>query len=122
MTSLAGVISTSPLIEQATPAPKLLRWAGGIASIFAPNMSVPAPVNPAVRIAYRDRFGNQKLKLYNSKCSQDLSHDSKLNDAYVKDPLIKPTGTLRGLHDMLSQVSLQYVIDCLSLDLKSVVI
>jgi len=79
-TSLAGVISTSPLIEQAVPASKLLRWAGGIASIFVPNMSVPAPVNPA-----------------------DLSHDSGSNDAYAKDPLIKPTGTLRGLHDMLSQ-------------------
>ncbi|KAF8220578.1 alpha/beta-hydrolase [Tricholoma matsutake] len=79
ITSLAGVITTSPLIEQATPASRLLRWAGGKASTFAPHMLIPAPVNSA-----------------------DLSHDPKFNDAYAKDPLIKAVGTLRGLHDMLS--------------------
>lgn len=50
ITSLAGVITTSPLIEQATPASRLLRWAGGKASTFAPHMLIPAPVNSAVRI------------------------------------------------------------------------
>jgi hypothetical protein len=50
ITSLAGVISTSPFIEQATPAPKLLRWLGGKLSSVIPFVTVPVPINPAVRI------------------------------------------------------------------------
>jgi len=108
ITSLAGVISTSPLIEQATPAPRLLRWAGGKASILAPHMSFPAGVNPAVR--YHSCCVQRRL--CNPRRSQDLSHDSAFNDAYAKDPLIKPIGTLRGLHDMLSHVSSHRLSTC----------
>jgi len=34
---------------------------------------------------------------------QDLSHDPVANKAYLDDPLIKASGTLRGLGDMLNQ-------------------
>ncbi|KAG6920036.1 hypothetical protein DXG01_010104 [Tephrocybe rancida] len=77
--SLAGIISTSPLILQAKPAPKLVRLLGGVASNLLPNQLVPANVVPG-----------------------DLSHDPVVNDAYLKDPLVKQFGSLRGLKDMLS--------------------
>jgi len=77
--SLAGVIASSPLILQTKPASKLLRWVGGKASTLLPYKLVPADVIPA-----------------------DISHDATVNDAYMKDPLVKPFGSLRGLHDMLS--------------------
>ncbi|KAF8070391.1 Alpha/Beta hydrolase protein [Lyophyllum atratum] len=77
--SLAGVIATSPLILQTKPAPKLLRWVGGKASAVLPHQLVPADVIPG-----------------------DLSHDAAVNEAYMKDPLVKHFGSLRGLHDMLS--------------------
>ncbi|KAG6864787.1 hypothetical protein C0991_007161 [Blastosporella zonata] len=77
--SLAGIVSTSPLILQTKPAPKLLRSLGGMASVLFPNQLVPADVVPG-----------------------DLSHDPTVNDAYLKDPLVKQSGSLRGLKDMLS--------------------
>ncbi|KAF5386210.1 hypothetical protein D9615_002319 [Tricholomella constricta] len=77
--SLAGVIATSPLILQTKPAPKLLRWVGGKASTLLPHKLVSADVIP-----------------------DDLSHDVAVNNAYMKDPLVKHFGSLRGLHDMLS--------------------
>lgn len=46
--SLAGVIATSPLILQTKPAPKLLRWVGGKASILVPHKLIPADVIPGV--------------------------------------------------------------------------
>jgi hypothetical protein len=49
---LAGLISTSPLIEQATPASKFLRWAGGIISNLAPHLHIPARTPPEVRVIY----------------------------------------------------------------------
>jgi len=80
ISSLSGVIVTSPLITQTKPASNLLRWAGGKASLVAPHNLVPVPVTAA-----------------------DLSHDKASNDAYLKDPLVKLAGSLRGVHDMLSQ-------------------
>ncbi|KNZ73952.1 putative serine hydrolase C5E4.05c [Termitomyces sp. J132] len=77
--SLAGIISTSPLILQTKPAPKLMRMVGGVASNLFPNQLIPANVN-----------------------AEDLSHDPVVNDAYLKDPLVKSYGSLRGLKDMLS--------------------
>ncbi|KAF8886024.1 Alpha/Beta hydrolase protein [Infundibulicybe gibba] len=78
--ALSGVIATSPLIHQTKPASKLLRWIGGIVSLLAPYALIPAGVVPA-----------------------DLSHDAKVGDAYMKDPLVKQSGSLRGIHDMLTQ-------------------
>lgn len=49
VSSLAGVIVTSPLITQTKPAPKLLRWVGGKASSFAPHKLIPATVVAGVR-------------------------------------------------------------------------
>ncbi|KAF6763006.1 Alpha/Beta hydrolase protein [Ephemerocybe angulata] len=77
--SLSGVIATSPLITQTTPAPKLMKWIGGKASLLAPYTLIPAAVK-----------------------AEELSHDKEFNDAYLKDPLIKQSGTLKGLSDMLS--------------------
>ncbi|GLB37350.1 putative serine aminopeptidase, S33 [Lyophyllum shimeji] len=79
LSSLAGIIATSPLILQTNPAPKMLRWVGGKASNVLPHKLIPAEVIPS-----------------------DLSHDRVVNEAYTKDPLVKNVGSLRGLHDMLS--------------------
>jgi acylglycerol lipase len=35
---------------------------------------------------------------------QDLSHDATVNSAYLKDPLVKQSGSLRGINDMLTNV------------------
>jgi len=79
LSSLSGVIATSPLIEQATPASKIAKWIGGKFSNVLPYILIPAPVNV-----------------------EDLSHDVECNKAYLADPLIKPLGSLKGLSDMLS--------------------
>ncbi|TFK44955.1 Alpha/Beta hydrolase protein [Crucibulum laeve] len=78
--SLAGVIATSPLIRQSKPAPKVLRWVGSKASALSPNTLVPADVNP-----------------------DDLSRDPAVGQAYLKDKLVKQSGSLKGISDMLSQ-------------------
>ncbi|KAG6837818.1 hypothetical protein H0H93_016186 [Arthromyces matolae] len=78
--SLAGVISTSPLILQTTPAPKVMRIVGGMASHLLPNQLIPAKVD-----------------------AEHISHDAVVNQAYLDDPLVKPMGSLRGLSNMLSK-------------------
>ncbi|KAK7036472.1 hypothetical protein VNI00_011669 [Paramarasmius palmivorus] len=78
--ALAGIIATSPLIQQTKPASKLLRWIGGKASTLSPYTVIPVELNV-----------------------DDLSHDPKFNEAYAKDPLIKASGSLRGVSDMLSK-------------------
>jgi acylglycerol lipase len=45
---LAGVIATSPLILQAKPAAKAVRWIGGKASLLAPSLTIPAEVKSQV--------------------------------------------------------------------------
>jgi acylglycerol lipase len=80
LSSLVGVISSSPLIEQATPASKIAKWFGSKASNVLPYTLIPAPVK-----------------------AEDLSHDAESNSAYLADPLIKQSGSLKGLSDMLSQ-------------------
>ena len=35
---------------------------------------------------------------------QHLSHDEAVNNAYMKDPLVKQMGTLKGVGDMLDRV------------------
>jgi acylglycerol lipase len=49
LSSLAGVISTSPLIEQATPASKIAKWFGSKISNVLPYTLIPAPINAEVR-------------------------------------------------------------------------
>jgi len=46
---VGGVIATSPLIEQATPASKIAKWVGGKISNVLPYTLIPAPVNAEVR-------------------------------------------------------------------------
>ncbi|KAI9568851.1 alpha beta-hydrolase [Boletus coccyginus] len=78
VSSIAGVISTSPLILQTKPASKASRWIGSKASRIAPSLLIPAPLNV-----------------------NDICHDDAVKEAYLKDPLIKLYGSLRGLSDML---------------------
>ncbi|KAJ3849041.1 Alpha/Beta hydrolase protein, partial [Lentinula lateritia] len=78
--SLTGVIVTSPLIKQTIPASKTLRWLGGKVATISPYTLIPAAVSP-----------------------DDLSHSPEFNDAYSKDPLIKSTGSLRGIGDMSTE-------------------
>lgn len=46
--SLTGVIATSPLIQQTTPASKLVRWLGGKAAAVAPYTLIAASVDSKV--------------------------------------------------------------------------
>ncbi|KAG7091183.1 hypothetical protein E1B28_010234 [Marasmius oreades] len=78
--SLAGVIASSPLIQQTKPASKFLRWLGGKVSTLSPYTLIPAGLNP-----------------------DDLSQNKAANEAYIKDPLIKQCGSLRGIGDMLNK-------------------
>jgi len=77
--ALCGVIATSPLIILSKPASKFARWIGGLAGLVLPNVAIPADTK-----------------------SEYLTHDSAVNEAYAKDPLIKQIGSLRGVSDMLS--------------------
>jgi acylglycerol lipase len=77
--ALAGVIATSPLLEQTTPASKFVKWMGGKLAAIMPYMLIPA----AVKAEY-------------------ISHDAEVNAAYLNDPLVKQAGSLKGLHDMLT--------------------
>jgi len=76
---LSGVISSSPLLLQAVPAPKIQRLAGGLMSKILPWSSISTEVK-----------------------AQDLSHDPAVAKAYVEDPLVIERGTLRGVSDMLN--------------------
>lgn len=75
---LAGVIATSPLVLQAKPASKLTRWVGGKVSHLTPYILVPTDVKP-----------------------ETLSHDPAVGEAYIHDPLVKSSGSLRNVSDML---------------------
>jgi acylglycerol lipase len=46
---VSGVIATSPLIQQTTPASKLLRWAGGKLAVLFPTKLMDAEVKSEVR-------------------------------------------------------------------------
>ena len=107
LSSLAGIISTSPLIEQATPASKIAKWAGGKISNLMPYTLIPAPVNAEVRSLLAllpPLYFNVGIEF------KYLSHDAEFNSAYLADPLIKPSGSLKGLSDMLSHVHIHFVI------------
>jgi len=78
--SLNAIIATSPLIQQATPAPKIAKIVGGKLSILLPSMLIPATVK-----------------------AEQLSHDPEVGAQYLKDPLVKQSGSLKGINDMLSQ-------------------
>ncbi|KIM40362.1 hypothetical protein M413DRAFT_73462 [Hebeloma cylindrosporum] len=79
VSSIAGVIATSPLLEQTTPAPRLAKWIGGKLSAVMPYTLIPAAVK-----------------------AEQLSRDPEVNTAYLKDPLVKQSGSLKGIHDMLT--------------------
>ena len=100
-----GVIASSPLIRQAFPAPKIMRWAGGKMSNLLPWKAFPAdvPAEVCLRFLLHPRFIS--LTLWYLK---HLSRNPAANEANLKDPFIKRHGTLRGLDDMLSGVSLAY--------------
>ncbi|KAJ6593365.1 lysophospholipase [Mycena capillaripes] len=76
---LSGIIACSPLVHQTKPSSKIARAAGGLASVFLPYLTIPAPLD------------------YN-----DLSHDEAYNNMCKADPLSKLQGTLRGISDMLN--------------------
>lgn len=40
---------------------------------------------------------------------QHLSKDGESNQSYLKDPLIKQKGSLKGISDMLNRVSITYI-------------
>jgi len=76
---LRGVIATSPLLLQTSPAPKWKTFLGGMASNVLPDVQVPTEVK-----------------------AEDLSHDEAINRAYIQDPLVIMKGTLKGVSDMLT--------------------
>ncbi|KAH8103271.1 lysophospholipase [Cristinia sonorae] len=76
---LSGVIACSPCIQLTNPKPKIVVFAGSQLGRILPNLAIPAGVNP-----------------------DDLSRNPPRNQAYMNDPLIKPTGTLKGVDDMLN--------------------
>jgi acylglycerol lipase len=78
VSGISGVISTSPLILQTKPANKASRWIGGKVSRVAPSLLIPAPLDV-----------------------KGLCHDVAVQEAYLKDPLTRFFGSLRGLSDML---------------------
>ncbi|KAJ7655732.1 Alpha/Beta hydrolase protein [Mycena polygramma] len=75
---LAGVIVSSPIIEQTKPTSKMTLAVARIIGVFLPYMTVPAPAD-----------------------FNELSHDSKYNQVCSTDPLAKLQGTLRCTLDML---------------------
>ncbi|PAV15486.1 lysophospholipase [Pyrrhoderma noxium] len=77
---IAGIIASSPLILQTTAAPKIARWVGGKVSLLTPYSTVPAQVK-----------------------AEHLSKDEESNQSYLKDPLIKQKGSLKGISDMLNR-------------------
>ncbi|KAH9485599.1 Putative monoglyceride lipase [Psilocybe cubensis] len=79
LSSLSGVISTSPLILTTTPAPKFQLWIGSKLSAILPSTLIPVGVK-----------------------AEQLSHDPEVNGAYLKDPLVKQSGSLKGVSDMLA--------------------
>ncbi|EGO26422.1 hypothetical protein SERLADRAFT_447627 [Serpula lacrymans var. lacrymans S7.9] len=78
LSSISGIIATSPLLTATKPASKAVRWIGGKASVLAPSLTIPAEVAAEV-----------------------LSHDPEVIKNNIDDPLIKRVGSLRGLSDML---------------------
>ncbi|KAH7904662.1 alpha beta-hydrolase [Hygrophoropsis aurantiaca] len=78
ISSLAGIISSSPLIVQAEPFPVLMRWIVRKLATLAPDFTIPLKVE-----------------------SQNLSHNPAANKEFMMDPPIKKIGSLRGLSTML---------------------
>ncbi|KAF9000355.1 alpha/beta-hydrolase [Hymenopellis radicata] len=77
--SLAGVIATSPMVQQAIPVSGLLRKALGALRRLVPYMLFPANLNPS-----------------------ELSRDASVGEKYFDDPLVKNSGSLQGLYDMFN--------------------
>ena len=72
---------------------------GGKASTIAPDVLIPADVDPTVGVVLSSRTA-----FFLSNLFQALSHDPAVGAAYLKDPFVRLRGSLRGVNDMLSNV------------------
>ncbi|GJE91344.1 alpha/beta hydrolase [Phanerochaete sordida] len=74
-----AVIASSPCITLTHPKPRIVRWAGSKLALLRPWQLIPADVG-----------------------IENITRNQASRDAYAKDPLIKKTGSLRALDDMLT--------------------
>ena len=68
-----------------------------------PYTLIPAAVKAEVSRLSCLFFNYGALNTYGLD-SQQLSHDAEVNAAYLKDPLVKQSGSLKSIHDMLTWV------------------
>ncbi|KAF8918167.1 Alpha/Beta hydrolase protein [Mucidula mucida] len=80
--SLAGVIATSPMVQQTIPVSGFLRKALGALRMVFPFMLFPADLKPA-----------------------ELSRDASVGEKHFDDPLVKNSGSLQALYDMFNHAS-----------------
>ncbi|KAF8340964.1 Alpha/Beta hydrolase protein [Amanita rubescens] len=76
---LSGIVAMSPLIHLAKPAAKPMRVIGSLLSKIMPNVLFPTQLDPKA-----------------------ISRDPKVVEDYIKDPMVRAQGSLRGLDDMLT--------------------
>lgn len=74
-----AVIASSPFIVLTHPKPRIVRWAGAKLALLRPYQLIPADVGV-----------------------ENITRNQASREAYAKDPLIKRTGSLRALDDMLT--------------------
>ncbi|KAI0050771.1 lysophospholipase [Auriscalpium vulgare] len=80
VSSLAGVIGSSPLLRLSDPPLGLVRWIGSRATALTPNLTIPAGVDP-----------------------KWLTHDQAIVAENKVDPLIHQGASLRAVNDMLNR-------------------
>ncbi|EKM53358.1 uncharacterized protein PHACADRAFT_259675 [Phanerochaete carnosa HHB-10118-sp] len=74
-----AVIASSPCLVLTHPKPKIIRWTGAKLALIRPYQLIPADVGV-----------------------ENITRNQAVRDEYLKDPLIRRTGSLKGLDDMLT--------------------
>lgn len=106
---LSGVIASSPLvqIDNNKPGPFMNLVLKFCAKYF-PTMPVDTPVQDKVSALSATRSHKDAI----DDVMQALSHDPAVGPSLLKDPWIKPLGTMQGIGDMLGRVC---IVLCFSL-------
>lgn len=94
-----AAIAASPCLTLTHPKPKIVRWTGAKLALIRPYQLISADVGVEVSTLAR-------MSIIRLIFLQNITRNTAVREAYAKDPLIKKMGTLKGLDDMLSGVSL----------------
>ena len=98
------MIAASTLVLQPNPPSWILRKVLGASSRVVPWANFPVDIKPGVSLSTIPYLSAGVIDNF----VQDLSRNAASNEAYMTDPYVKGTGTVRALHELLDGVCIKF--------------